>query len=426
MGAAVQISPSPVWCSSGTRRPAAPAGTLANVPTSFLRRAALTAAVLAGPVGWVTTAAWGLPTALGAHRRRLRPVVAGSPRFSEGRFHNTLETPALPPASARKGLLRQLHEERHIGLPGGPVPLAVPDLTADAAELAVTWFGHASALLEVDGQRVLVDPVWGYRVSPSPVFGPTRLHPAPVPLAAVPPVDAVLISHDHYDHLDLPTVRTLLETQSAPFVVPLGVGEHLRTWGVPDDRIVELDWNDSTTIGALTLTCTEARHFSGRFFARDTTLWASWAILGPRHRVFFGGDTGYTPAFAEIGARLGPFDLTLLPIGAYNDAWHAIHMDPEEAVRAHGDLGGLVLLPVHWATFNLAFHRWAEPVQRLWAAAQRVGATLAVPMPGQRIDVLDPPAVTDWWTAVGSADDVQRAPVPATEATRRSLRRAVD
>ena len=187
---------------------------------------------------------------------------------------------------------------------------------------------------------MLVDPVWSYRVSPSPVFGPTRLHPAPMPLSELPPVDAVLISHDHYDHLDLPTVEALLESQSAPFVVPLGIGEHLRTWGVPDDRIVELDWNGSTTIGGLTLTCTEARHFSGRFFSRDTTLWASWVVAGPRHRVFFGGDTGYTPAFAEIGARLGPFDLTLLPVGAYNDAWHAIHMDPEEAMRAHGDLGG--------------------------------------------------------------------------------------
>ena len=342
------------------------------MPSSPLRRAALTAAVLAGPVGFVTRAAWGLPIALGREPRGgCGRTVAGSPQFSDGRFHNRMPTPALPPASARKGLLRQMHEERHVGLPGGPIPLARPDLPEDAAELAVTWFGHASALLEVDGQRVLVDPVWSHRVSPSPVFGPTRLHDVPVPLDELPPVDAVLISHDHYDHLDLPTVRALLTAQSAPFVVPLGIGVHLRGWGVPEDRIVELDWDGSTTVGGLTLTCTEARHFSGRFFTRDTTLWASWAIAGPRHRVFFGGDTGYTPAFAEIGARLGPFDLTLLPIGAYNDAWHAIHMDPEEAVRAHGDLGGRVLLPIHWATFNLAFHRWAEPVQRLLAAAAR-------------------------------------------------------
>ena len=175
---------------------------------SALRRTALTAAALAFPVGWVTRAAWGLPTALGAHRRRLRPLVAGSPHWSEGKFHNTLETPALPPANTRDGLLRQWHEERHVGLPGGPIPLATAELPDDAAELAVTWFGHASALLEVDGQRVLVDPVWGFRVSPSPVFGPTRLHEPPLPLEALPQVDAILISHDHYDHLDLPTVRS--------------------------------------------------------------------------------------------------------------------------------------------------------------------------------------------------------------------------
>src|SRR5215210_5542421 len=386
---------------------------LEDVAPSAVRRAALTALALAGPVGWVTRAAWGLPTAVGAHRRRLRPVVAGSPHFYDGTFHNTLETPALAPANTRDGLLRQWHDDRYVGLPGGPVPLASAQIPAEAADLAVTWFGHASALLEVDGTRVLVDPVWGHRVSPSPTFGPTRLHEPPMPLAELPQVDAVLISHDHYDHLDLPTVRALTSGQSAPFVVPIGIGEHLRKWGVPDERIVELDWDGSTTVGGLTLTCTEARHFSGRYFYRDTTLWASWAITGPRHRVFFGGDTGYHPAFAAIGARLGPFDLTLLPIGAYNDAWHFIHMDPEEAVRAHGDLGGRVLLPIHWATFNLAFHRWAEPVQRMLAAAGAKGVQVVVPMPGERIDVLDPPALKDWWTAVGSAAD---GPHGATDA----------
>jgi L-ascorbate metabolism protein UlaG (beta-lactamase superfamily) len=374
------------------------------VPSRLLRRTALTAAALAAPATWVARAAWGLPTALGAHRRRLRPVVSGSPRFYDGKFHNTMQTPALSPANARDGLLRQWHDERHVGLPGGPIPLARPEIPAEAAELAVTWLGHASALLELDGQRVLFDPVWSFRVSPSPVFGPTRLHPAPMELEDLPQVDAIVISHDHYDHLDLPTVRTLLTTQTAPFVVPLGIGEHLRKWRVPEDRIVELDWDGEHLVGDLTLTCTEARHFSGRYFYRDTTLWASWVATGPRHRVFFGGDTGYTPAFAKIGAQHGPFDLTLLPVGAYNDAWHAIHMDPEEAMRAHGDLGGRVLLPIHWATFNLAFHRWPEPVQRLLAAAERTEAQVVVPRPGERVDVLDPPQLEDWWTAVGSVE----------------------
>jgi L-ascorbate metabolism protein UlaG (beta-lactamase superfamily) len=375
------------------------------VPSRFARRTALVASVLAGPAGFLAAAAWGLPTALGAHRRRLAPVVRRSKQFADGKFHNTMPTPALSPANTRDGLLRQWHEERHVGLPGGPIPLAAAEIPAEAAELAVTWLGHASALLEVDGQRILLDPVWGHRVSPSPVFGPTRLHEPPMPVEDLPDVDAIVISHDHYDHLDLPTVRALLTTQTAPFVVPIGIGEHLRKWHVPQERIVELDWDETHAVGGLTLTCTEARHFSGRYFYRDTTLWASWAITGPRHRVFFGGDTGYTPAFAGIGARLGPFDLTLLPVGAYNDAWHAIHMDPEEAVRAHGDLGGRVLLPIHWATFNLAFHRWAEPVQRLLAAARGRDVEVVVPQPGERIDVLDPPPLRDWWTAVGSADE---------------------
>jgi L-ascorbate metabolism protein UlaG (beta-lactamase superfamily) len=387
---------------------------LDGVVSPALRRTAIAAAVLAYPVSWVARAAWGLPTALGASQRQLRPIVAGSPQFSDGRFHNTLPTPALKPANARDGLLRQWHEERHNGHPGAPVPLARPEIPAEAGELAVTWFGHASALLEIDGHRVLVDPVWGERVSPSPTLGPTRLHPTPMALEDLPPVDAVVISHDHYDHLDLPTVRALLTRSTATFVVPLGIGMHLRGWGVPEGRIAELDWDGSTTVGELTITCTEARHFSGRFFARDTTLWASWVITGPRHRVFFGGDTGYTPAFAAIGARFGPFDLTLLPVGAYNEAWRYIHMDPEEAVRAHGDLGGRVLLPIHWATFNLAFHRWAEPVQRACAAAERSGVRLVVPVPGQRVDVLDPPELSDWWSEVGSESDR-----PADEAGRR-------
>uniref|UniRef100_UPI0015F123F8 MBL fold metallo-hydrolase n=1 Tax=Pseudonocardia pini TaxID=2758030 RepID=UPI0015F123F8 len=250
---------------------------------------------------------------------------------------------------------------------------------------------------------VLADPVWGERVSPSRRVGPRRLHPTPVRLEDLPPVDAVVISHDHYDHLDLPTVRALVADPRhgrAPFVVPLGIGAHLRAWGVPADRIRELDWEGTTTVGDLTLVCAEARHFSGRGLRRDTTLWSSWVVAGPRHRAYFGGDTGYTRAFVRAGERHGPFDLTVLPIGAYADLWPDIHMNPEESTAAHRDLRGGVLLPVHWATFNLGFHPWSEPVARLRAAAESVGIPLALPLPGQRIDLGQDLPDDDWWSPV--------------------------
>jgi L-ascorbate metabolism protein UlaG (beta-lactamase superfamily) len=224
-----------------------------------------------------------------------------------------------------------------------------------------------------------------------------------VTLEALPAVDAVVISHDHYDHLDIDTIIALARTQRAPLVVPLGIGAHLRKWGIPDSRIVELDWYESHRIGELTLVCTPARHFSGRLFARDSTLWASWVIAGPTHNAFFGGDTGYTKSFADIGAEYGPFDLTLLPIGAYHPAFADIHMNPEDAVRAHLDLADTdrsLMVPIHWATFRLAPHPWAEPAERLFAAAKAERVRISVPIPGERVlggqeataSTLDP-----WW-----------------------------
>jgi L-ascorbate metabolism protein UlaG (beta-lactamase superfamily) len=349
--------------------------------------------------------------AVGASRDELRrsvsrAVAASSPRAAGGLFHNTLPDEVVERGSALY-VLRALLARGPGGHPAGPVPLGTAAALGPAAALSVTWYGHASVLLEIDGTRVLADPVWGNRASPSHLVGPRRLHPVPLPLAALPEVDAIVISHDHYDHLDMPTVRSLLTTQSAPFVVPLGVGEHLRRWRVPESRIVELDWSGAVTIGSLKLICTEARHFSGRGLARNTTLWSSWALIGPQYRVFLAGDTGYTPAFADIADAHGPFDLTVLPIGSYGKRWPYIHMTPEQAVQAHQDLtdGGRglpprLLVPMHWATFNLGLHRWSEPAQRLVVAAEKAGVPLAVPRPGERIDATAPAPVTDWWSAV--------------------------
>ncbi|MFF0533533.1 MBL fold metallo-hydrolase [Nocardia amikacinitolerans] len=370
----------------------------------------------AGAVGltWVVRAAWDVPSEIGASMSAIHPYATGSVSYRDRQFHNTEPSTQIVAGSV-PSLLYSAFTKRNIGRPRGVVPLQKPQPPAEAADLAVTWYGHASALIEVDGYRILTDPVWSERVSPSPLIGPARLHPVPVPLAELPQVDAVIISHDHYDHLDKETIRALVVGQSTPFLVPMGIGAHLRHWGVPEHRIVELDWGGSVSLAALgreregsdlVLTCTEARHFSGRGLVRNTTLWASWSIVGPTRRVYFGGDTGYTKAFAEAGAALGPFDLTLLPIGAYDERWSDVHMNPEEAVRAHadlcvGDAGHGLLVPIHWATFNLAFHGWSEPVHRMVDAAKEAGTSVAVPMPGQRLLPHALPPGDSWWENVG-------------------------
>lgn len=319
------------------------------------------------------------------------------------RFSNT--EPARPVVDA-PSMLGAVLTGRRRGYPARPVPLASSHAPAEAADIAVTWYGHATALIEVEGHRVLVDPVWSNRVSPSSLVGPARMHPVPVALETLPPIDAVVISHDHYDHLDKSTIRLLARAQSMPFLVPLGVGAHLRGWGIAEDRIVELEWEKSTSIGDLTVSCTEARHFSGRWLIRNPTLWASWVIAGQDRSVYFGGDTGYSKCFGEIGSRHGPFDVTLLPIGAYDKHWPDIHMNPEEAVAAHTDLNlgeasRGVLLPIHWATFNLALHPWDEPVRRLIAAAKAEGTSVTIPRPGERVDLLEPGTADSWWDGIG-------------------------
>lgn len=363
-----------------------------------LRLAAGTASLAAG--SWLMRALHGAPFALGADPASIKAVAQGSPNYRDGVFVNS---DAASDFKLDREQLRmvvwELIGNRGASRPPAPIPLAAPSIfDGDAGRLAVSWFGHSTALLEIDGYRVLTDPVWSDRCSPSDIVGPRRLHPPPVQLEGLPAVDAVVISHDHYDHLDIDTIMALARTQRAPFFVPLGVGAHLRVWGIPEHRIVELDWHQSARVDELTVTCVPARHFSGRFLDRNTTLWASWAFVGPNHCAYFGGDTGYTKSFARVGAEHGPFDLTLLPIGAYNTAWPDVHMNPEEAVRAHLDLtdGGL-LVPIHWGTFRLAPHPWAEPVERLLAAAEPAQVKVAVPAPGQRIDPAAPVKSNPWW-----------------------------
>jgi len=359
------------------------------------------ATVLVG-AGWVVL----LQPQFGARMsgERLERAKA-NPQYREGRFVNL--QPETPTSLASLGdyIVRQFSGDE---VREPPVPL--PVLTVDKAALAAApaprglrafWIGHASVYVEVDGVRVLIDPMFSDYASPFPV-GPKRFHPPPIALALLPHIDAVVISHDHYDHLDMATVRHLA-ARGTVFFVPLGVGAHLERWQVPAAQIRELEWWQEGGVGGVRFVCTPTRHYSGRGLTDSrATLWSSWSVVGPQHRFFYSGDTGYSKHFAEIGARLGPFDMSFIKVGAYGPGqpWIDIHMTPEDAVRAHGEVGAKRLFPVHWGTFNLAFHAWDEPIRRTAKAAAARGADLVTPRIGQMIDAERLFSADPWWESV--------------------------
>jgi L-ascorbate metabolism protein UlaG (beta-lactamase superfamily) len=337
----------------------------------------------------------------GARLERAR----ANPQYRNGRFVNV--QPEAPTTIAALGayLVRQFSGDE-IRVPPKPLPV----VSVDKAELAAApptsglrafWIGHASAYIEVDGLRLLLDPVFAERVSPLPI-GPRRFHAPPIALSDLPPIDAVLISHDHYDHLDMATVRELA-ARGSRFFVPLGIGAHLERWGVPLAQIEEMEWWQRRGLGGVEFVCTPTRHYSGRGLSdHSATLWSSWSVLGPRHRFFYSGDTGYSSHFKEIGSRLGPFDIAFVKIGAYGPgaAWTDIHMAPEQAVQANRELRAKRMFPVHWSTFNLAYHDWDEPIRRAVAEARRSEVDLVTPKLGEWVDADRGFASSPWWETV--------------------------
>jgi L-ascorbate metabolism protein UlaG (beta-lactamase superfamily) len=265
--------------------------------------------------------------------------------------------------------------------------------------LRFVWLGHSTVLLDLDGVRVLTDPVWARRVSPVPFAGPLRFLPSPIPLEELPNPDLVLLSHDHYDHLDAATVRAL-GVRRVRFVTPLGVGRRLVRMGVSEDLVTELDWGEEAWDPSrrLKVVATPSRHFSGRGgIDANTTLWCSFVLVGATHRVFFGGDGGLSASHAEIGQQHGPFDLSLLEIGAFDPSWNMIHLGPENAVEAQRRLRSSLLLPIHWGTYNLAMHPWYEPAETCLAGMGAAGLPVVFPRAGDFVDVGGPLPAPGWW-----------------------------
>jgi len=342
-----------------------------------------------------------------AEQRRER--IEASPRWRDGRFHNTAPDTLPKPGL---GTMAAFLFRRGRRTPSVPLPVVSPLETwrrAPDTGLRVTWLGHSTMLLEIDGHRVLTDPVFGARVSPMRHFGPRRFHPVPAALDALPDLDAVVLSHDHYDHLCASTMRALAAS-TVPVVTALGVGARLVALGFDPGRVTELDWGESVDLAGLRFTATPAQHFSGRGLRdRNRTLWASFVVAGATHRVFFSGDSGLTPEFADIGRVHGPFDLTMLEIGAHHPSWGSIHLGPANALEAFDMLGGGALLPVHWGTFNLALHDWDEPAETLLALAETRGARVLTPRLGQPLEPSHIAGPTAWWRGL----DPVRAPAEA-------------
>ena len=330
--------------------------------------------------------------------RRAAGEDGSFPQFKEGKFQNSQKM-----HNSLGDSMREMLGSVEAREPSEPVLVeknALSSLKESTSELRVTWLGHSTLLLEIAGKRFLIDPVFGPAASPFSNIGPVRWYPPPLSLeqiASLGKIEAVLLSHDHYDHLDEPTITAIADWDTR-FIAPLGVGAHLQYWGVPAEKITDVDWGDELSIGGIQIVVMPSRHASGRhLFDQMSTLWAGYGLFAPGQRVYYSGDTGYFEGFKEAGEKWGPFDLVMVEIGAYNTGWPDWHMGPEQAVLVHRELRGKLFLPIHWGLFPLAPHGWTEPVERLWLAAEKTGTRLATPRPGQPILVDKPPQAERWW-----------------------------
>ncbi len=345
--------------------------------------------------------------------------IRASRQFRDGRFHNTAGVSADLQGSSLP-VMRDFFFGGKARVPRITIPVESPIATwasPATSGLRLTWLGHSTLVIEVDGVRVLTDPVFGPRASPFSFVGPKRFHRVPATIAELPPLDGVLLSHDHHDHLDPSSIRALAKRR-VPFITSLGVGTRLERLGVDAQLITELDWWETHTLpgGSLTFTAAPAQHFSGRGLRdRNTTLWSSWVLATAKRRLFFSADTGLTDELREIQRRLGPFEVSMIEIGAWHPAWGSIHLGPAGAMQAYELLGGAeragAFLPIHWGTFDLALHKWDEPIETLLTLAEPAGVRVLTPVLGAPVE----PAAADtsprWWRTAPPAERESSASV---------------
>lgn len=326
--------------------------------------------------------------------------ILKSPNYRDGTFAYPIETPVQAPNTSYWKMTRDfLFKKIPNAEPPAPLPSVKTDLntlTGDAP--VVVWFGHSSYFVRIGGKNLLIDPVFSDRASPVQFAG-TGSYPSTrvYSVADLPPLDAVILTHDHYDHLDYETILALIP-KTASFHVALGVGAHLERWGVSTEKITEYDWWESGKIAdSLHLVATPARHFSGRGLTRGKTLWVGYVLRSPTHVLYLGGDSGYGPHFREIGERFGPFDLAILENGQYDLQWPLIHLMPEEVPQAAVELRAKALLPVHWGRFTLALHAWTDPIERVTKKAAELGMPVATPKIGEPVVLGQPMPRSRWW-----------------------------
>ena len=330
--------------------------------------------------------------------------------YKTGRFVNANPTKGMKESFLKAGY-RYMFENNKNRKPNFEIPIVEVNIDSfankNSDELSVIWLGHATTLINIDGTLILTDPILTKWASPVDWFGPKRFFDSPIKIEDLPILDVVLISHNHYDHLDKESVLRL-NGITKKFLVPTGVEKHLLSWGILPEKIISKNWSDTLQVNdKVEIITTPAHHFSGRLiFDNNKTLWASFVIKSKNHSVYFGGDSGFFKGYKTIGEKYGPFEITILPIGAYSKMWQSIHMNPEEAVQAHIDLKGKLLFPIHWATFNLALHSWNEPAERLIFASEKENVSFVIPKPGEVVKSNSKRVITKWWIKDNATENI--------------------